>query len=369
MRRIPWLPAAMVSPGPGLPGKAARRFGRVAIGLIVAGGFVSPTSIARAQYVVGPALYTLPDARNNALGGAGVADISDPSTVWNNPANAGALRGVNILPFYGEILSSRSNEYNFSGIALNGGYPVYSRGSIGVSLGGELRYSRFSYPGDTREEVWALAGAADVQIAGNYHVALGGTWKSVSADHGESLTYFQGEEATAYDLGVRLSGDFETGEGWRFVPGLGYSRRNAGDGESQFSNGGPAPFELQPTRVYGLSFAAVSPTQLLFGNDVPVAAFQLNIDVEDIEGENSEGHLINALEVALWQVAFFRIGTAVPDDKTARARQSYTIGFGLGASLRHVRFRLDYSAVPLSISGVDDVDRDHKASILVSWVP
>ena len=91
---------------------------------------------AVAQYM--PAsLFIIPDARNYGMAGAAVADATDPTTVWHNPANAGLLSGINLLPFSGE-LGSRGDFY---GARFNGGYPVYHDSSITLSLGGELRYS------------------------------------------------------------------------------------------------------------------------------------------------------------------------------------------------------------------------------------
>ena len=65
-------------------------------------------------------------------------------------------------------------------------------------------------------------------------------------------------------------------------------------------------------------------------------------------------------------VFFIRLGAfAAPD----WASDYYTIGFGLGATLDHMRFRLDYSPVPLGTSSDRDIKRVHKGSVLVSWTP
>ena len=47
----------------------------------------------------------------------------------------------------------------------------------------------------------------------------------------------------------------------------------------------------------------------------------------------------------------------------------YRIAFGLGVSLRHFRLRLGYSPFPLAIAGRSTDDRNHNASLIVSWIP
>jgi len=317
------------------------------------------------------ALILIPDARNNGIGNAGVADITDPSTVWNNPANAALLRGVNLLPFYGEVRWPWGDSYY--GAALNGGHAVYQGSSVSVNIGGELRYSHLAYWNDSKVETWGLTGAADLQFARNYHVALGGTWKNSSGefiddDFGPfpSTANNITTEANAYDVGVRLGAEFMSAADWHFVPAIGYNRRNTGEVESTSTLFGTETYDLPTTSIYGLSFATASPPQTLFGNDVPVMKLVLNLDLEDPERDNIESVISTGLEAALWQVAFLRFGMLAPGVGDS---QVYTIGFGLGASLQHVRFRLDYSPVPLSVSGQEDIERDNKASILVSWVP
>ena len=76
--------------------------------------------------------------------------------------------------------------------------------------------------------------------------------------------------------------------------------------------------------------------------------------------------MYGGVEAAIAQVAFFRFGVRAPDDFDLRI---VTPGLGLGASLTNVRFRVDYSPYPLSVTKLEDFDREDKFSFLVSWVP
>jgi len=348
----------------------------LAVVWLAAGGFVS-TASSQAP------IHMFPDARNAGLGTAGVADNTDPSTIWNNPANAGALVGANLLGYRGEIVPSFSDIILWGG-AVSGGYPVYTGDGISVGLGGELRYTKLDYnnsgafgpgPGSWARTT-SLTFAASIQFLTHYDFAAGFTY----ADWTEELTsdssgFYPASSgsATRYDFGFRLGATFAAGS-WQLVPAIAFARRNTGDPATYDRYDDDEPIT---TDYIGISFAAQGPTQVIFGNEVPIVALLLNFDVRKTDENEPYGWdiwgvaatktaLYGGAEAAIAQVAFFRFGVRAPDDFDPRI---LTMGLGLGASLESVRFRVDYSPYPLSVTKLEDFDRENKFSFLVSWIP
>ena len=267
-------------------------------------------------------LRQVPDARSYALAAAGVADASDPGTIWHNPANAALLHGIYGVVSAGNITSDWPDRKLVAGQVSGAGH-VYRRNSLTVGLGGELRYEDHAGGGDYA----SAAIAADLMVWRGLHIACGGRYKAANSDPLWFYAY-GGESFTLYDLGGRVGFAGTAESGWLFDAALAYSAQNEGSPPAY------SAYFVTVMHTVGISAGVSSPTRAKFGAEVPDFSLRLNIDYANWQRRSSDGDVVRAVgvETAFSQIGFVRAGWSEGE---------FVAGLGLGAKIRRVRFRTD----------------------------
>jgi hypothetical protein len=298
-------------------------------------------------------LTLVPGARLNGLAGAGVADASDPGTVWISPANAGPLRGAYASAYGGEVYGFGDEEY--AGGFVSGGGRVYERPGFAVGLGGELRYQQLddldTFDDGERTRLGDYISAAvgtDLIFNDQLHISVGGAYKRVT----QNLPVVANPDL--YDIGIRAGVDTTWGSGWTLDMAFALSYRNQGEDYATYGSVKRSPPTVFTT---GLSLGVAGPTRTLFDTDVPLLSVRVNLDRLGKRSGVESSRIIGGGEVGLWQLVWLRVGWV----------EEPAFGVGLGAKLDHIRFRIDYARVEVDpYLDYPDTQRD-KISALMGW--
>lgn len=320
--------------------------------------------------------------RSFGMAATGGADASDPfNSVWN-PAVLGSQSGVLGYGFYGDVLSELSDEIDFAGLAVAGGWQFKLSSAVTAGLGGEVRYGRFNWGSTTyvdqfngplatfneQESYYALSLAGQVGLDNGLALALGGTFKPWSGDFADD----HNGKATAYDLGALASWAYTDDAGRVTTVAVGVSSLNNGRAITlPATNLLPAQqIDFPSTTNYAVSFRHESKLKPLLNTEVPVAEFTFNFDAEQPSKQNATGGATKSyrfgIEAGAMHIVFARIGWII-----LQSSDIIPIDAGLGLALPTdvAVFRVDFAVVPLERIGSEggaNVDkRDHKFGFLV----
>lgn len=333
-----------------------------------------------AAMIVGPAplfaqknglVLTYPHSvRSLGMGGAGVADDTEPACAFFNPANLATLHGVAGSFGYGQLAPDLADDLFWMNVGFGAGYSAPISDAVRFGAGVDVRYARLDY-GDVQitditgsiistansyEHDVSVALGTGLTFGDVLHIAVGGAMKPYK---GELAPTFYGDagssaDALAFDFGLRLAAYART-DIVSIIPSVGVSYLNAGgdiDSTNQFYSA-----ELPASIRAGFSIRAetMSLPELddMLDTTIPLLVLSLNADVEDPQtGSSSSTAYHVGGEVVFLQFLSVRVGYT--DDGGSKGDATY--GFGLGGRLWQLWGRLDFAHVPQPIF-LDDVSR------------
>lgn len=302
----------------------------------------------------GPVLSFAPGARSTAMGLSGVADPSDPTSTWFNPAAIAVRPSVFGNISYRGLVPDLANDVWFGSAAVGGSF-VRSGGPFAFAAG--LEYARLDYG----ESMATDPTGRPLGVHNSYETSIGLTagaaWTSrrVRVAAGFSikditLAYAPEEfvvdpmpttgNATAFDIGLIASTTIEATD-WRIEPGIGVAWINAG-GEIEFSGGADGTDPLPERLNYGLSVRITGPDVALGSTRAPMVTVVQNVDV--MANQLSEYHRLGfGIEAGVLEILWIRFGSIV--DKATDTSVT-TWGAGLGIPVSNMRIRFDYTSEP-----------------------
>jgi hypothetical protein len=311
-----------------------------------------------------PLLGFVANARAIGMGDVGVADNSDPSTIFYNPANVIAASRVYVLGaqqrfgFYDELKIRRANA-GFSR-ASNGGW----------TIGADVSYGKLSYGEsvltdtegnilatfDSYEDVAALA-AGLAFTTGAWEFRFGAGVKRWSANYGPPEVG-GGEpvkaDAMTFDAGATAVLHTRYGA-WNITPAIGVAMMDAGEEVDWGMFKDPLPTRLN----FGASVRVDSSPCNVFSAKVPLVSFVCQADgIDPTEGDFEWGI---GDEIAVAQILFLRTGVrryASTSNVTDHTYASW--GAGLGFPAGPLRARFDYGRQK------NAYEKDHM-DVLVEW--
>jgi len=290
------------------------------------------------------------------MGLTGVADGTDPTNVFYNPANVLSTTGIYFNGAYRSVPSPFTDDLWFASMNVGGGYRIPDETDF-YSFGIDVSGAQFDYgesiATDTegnplgefhsKENYISVAAGAAVSLATDYRLAAGVAVKRWWADYAPASTYSDGDpvelNATAFDLGTTFAIDFYSSD-WRITPAVGFAYLSEGkDFDTGNGNTDPLPAHVSA----GLSVQFEGPSTEISNTNVPVIAFTQNIDwTEWLHGDRTTFGI--GLEVAAYQIGFLRLGY-FSDDEMDWSQS--TFGLGIGIPSDWVQFRFDYARYPI----------------------
>lgn len=325
---------------------------------------------ANAQTILGEP----PGARIVALGYTGVADDSDPSSVFMNPANVSFVDRLYLSGDYQELFSGISTDIGVRGVTVSGGYG-FDHGSGSIGLGAQVRYSHLSFGEsieinpegaalgtyESTESMVAMALGVGVRTRAGPFLGVGGALKRVGVDYGpgDFILQSSGGEGDAWtsDVGARAGVRSRQDRPWRLEGAAGISLMNVG-GALELPG---RRLKLQKTTGVGASVAVDGPLRPLADEEVPIASFLLNVDF--YHPETGDDFVGVGFEAAAMQIIHARLGYVNSQGST-----NSVLNLGIGAGMTTARFmvRLDYGLVPFEVFGTSaDYDSDNKFSLTI----
>lgn len=326
----------------------------VLVGLAVAICAVQGTPCWSAQEA-GAVLLQYPiHVRTVSMGETGVADASDPSTIYYNPANVVAPGRAYITAsrmdwpddwFVGDIWMGRANA----------GYSWRTRGGS-LRWGADLTLGKLDYGEDivtdiygnvlgsahSFEKVASLALGVGCIVGERFDLSFGVAAKRwwahfASADFTQDIATVE-PDAYAFDAGVTAAMR-TTVTGWSVDPSLGVAIVDMGpdfevvEGETK----DPLPRRFN----FGAGVHIASPAHRLGSAEVPLVTLSCNVDgMEPRFGDFEWGM---GSELAIAQILFLRSGAHITHhEKDDPVRSGF--GAGIGVPLGHVRARFDYAS-------------------------
>jgi hypothetical protein len=315
---------------------------------------VVPTTV-RAQAETGaPALLFPRGVRGNAMGYSGVADRSDPSSIYFNPANVTAHEGVWATGSREKLVPGLADDVWFGHLNIGGGYSVGS--DPPVRLGLNVTLARLSYGSsiattpqgtplgeyESHEDVFGVtAGAAGV-MGERVHWAMGAAVRRFSAEYAPSEVTVEGTstEGSSWitDVGAVLSTIVEASD-WRVRPAVGVAGINMGS-DVEFDDREQAD-PLPSWFNYGVSVRVDGPDVVLGSNEIPAVSGVLNLDGN--HGLNDQRpHWGFGYELVLMEILFARWGRRT-DDRDHTPFDTW--GVALGVPVGPLRARFEYASV------------------------
>lgn len=291
----------------------------------------------------------------------GTADDT-PGNSFYNPANLATVRGVHYTAAYGDLYKIISDSWAL-GNSINVGFQDVLGGSTPVGLGAELRYSRYDFGRsvftnslgqrigtyNTAEDALGLSVAGCVRLSEKYTIAVGAGAKRFSADYGRlnlsSSTILAPKGSGLFlDAGLRTAMLFTTQSGFTLEPAFGFSYVNSG---SDVELNGLGTVRIPEIINYGLSLRVETPSEQsvteFLDAEVPLAAFTVNIDVNDPRETKGTTMYGIGVEVAVIQMFFLRVGYM---DAENWFQGETTFGAGIGATEGRLQGRLEFARVP-----------------------
>jgi hypothetical protein len=318
-----------------------------------------------------PLLGESVDARTISMGDVGVADNSDPSTIFFNPANVVAGPRLYVL----------GSQQRFEGDFFNADDIWVRRARAGFSwardpkswkFGGDVTYSRFDFGNvvatntagnvlvnsHSYEEAMAIALGLAFS-PGSYNIRFGAgvkEWRAhyPSAEVTQTNTSFEANAFT-FDAGAAITHNGRFGA-WNVTPSLGVAMMDAGQ-DVDFGLGSPDPL---PTRFnYGASVRLESSPAKILNSPVPMVSVVCVLDgVSPLHGDFEWGA---GDEIAFAQMLFLRSGVHSYSPNGSGTSTNATWGAGIGIPAGPLRARFDYGRL------TNGYEKD-RMSVLVEWL-
>jgi hypothetical protein len=287
------------------------------------------------------------------MGHTGVADNSDPSTIYFNPANAvGGSRAYGIASkmewpddwFADDLWMGRAQA----------GYAWRGSGDGALSWGADFTLGKFSYgesmatlPDGTPlgtfeswEKVASLAIGVGIPLGDRYEVRVGAAGKRWWAQYAPAgfTQDIVVESFDAYALDAGVTGVLNATVGdWTVNPALAVAMIDAGPDIEAFE-GDTDPL---PRRVnFGAGVYVESPARRVWNADVPILTVSVNVDGTDQRYGDFEWGI--GTEVAVGQILFLRTGAHMTEESGDDVTQSGW-GVGVGLPVSSLRLRFDYT--------------------------
>jgi hypothetical protein len=320
----------------------------ITLGVTATKAFALNTAAVLLTYPVHPRVI--------GMGETGVADNSDPTTVFYNPANVVAnpkvyLRGARETfeeDFLSDLWVGR----------FSGGVSWQTGGKNPLRFGADVTFGRFDYgtvtvtddvPGATPmefsmfEDVLSLALGVGF-TSGPWDFRVGTSvkrwWAKFPPAQFTQDNIDENPDAMAFDAGV-VAAWHQTVAGWNVVPALGVSAIDMGS-DVEVVEGEADPL---PTRfIFGPSVRIESPSQKLGSAMVPMIAVVCNADgmQPKEQGFRNDFEWGIGSELAIAQIFFLRAGS-----HTYKYDDEYVSfggwSVGLGMPIGPVRARFDYA--------------------------
>lgn len=329
---------------------------------------------ARAGAVVStaaPLLTNSTDARSVSMGDVGVADNSDPSTIFFNPANVVAAPRLYVL---GSEQRFESDFFSRNDLWIRRARAGFSwaRDPKSWKFGADVTYSRLNYGTSTvidaigqvvrtpnsYEEAMAIALGLAFS-PGNYNIRFGAgakEWKAHLAPAEVTQDNIAVEaDAFTFDAGVAVTHNGRFGA-WNVTPSIGVAMMDIGQ-DVDFGVGSPDPL---PTRVnFGGSLRLESSPEKILGASVPMVSVACELDgVSPLHDDFEWGA---GDEIAFAQMLFLRSGVHGYSSSGNGPSTNATWGAGIGIPAGPLRARFDYGRL------TNGYEKD-RMSVLVEWI-
>lgn len=306
---------------------------------------------AAGAWAFGDATFLLTNSANAralAMGDVGVADNTDPSTIFYNPANV-----ISASRVYALAAQQRFDGYDDVWLRrANAGFSWHAGEGSPLSVGTDLSYGKLNLGEavvtDTAgtilgtfnayQDVVALTTGIGITV-GSCEFRFGAGVKRWVAVYGPSD--FSGEpsveaNATTFDAGVTVALHERYGA-WNITPAIAAAMIDAGQDIDWGFQKDPLP-----TRVnFGASVRVESSPCNVFSAKVPLVAFVCQADgVDPTEGDLEWGI---GNEIAVAQILFLRTGVRRYHSTSSSSDPTYaSFGAGLGFPAGPLRARFDY---------------------------
>lgn len=303
----------------------------------------------------GAILLTTPaNARIISMGGVGVADNSDPSTIFFNPANT-----CGIVRVYGLVAQQRySGEFaddlwlRKANTGFSAQLGVRSPFSVGVDIG----YSRLNYGESiltdtegnvldtltTYEDVVSLASGIAARAGDTFEFRFGAAAKIWRAHFDQEFS------ATSFDAGFAIDIHERYGA-WNITPTFAASVLDMGQDIQVHEDTDPLP-----TRVnFGAAIRVESAPCEILSARVPLLAVVCQAEGIKAVDNDYDGHEWGiGNEIAIAQILFLRNGVRrYVNSDSSPTYASWGVGAGIPAG--PLRLRVDYARQS------NEFDRDH----------
>lgn len=288
-------------------------------------------------------LYEPVSARPTSMGFSGVADNTDPSCIYFNPANVIA-RTRAYLAIYGYNYDEEGSDDPFVRRIDGGGswkYHGTGRWSAGMDMvWGTYRIGEFQHT-LLQVHMLSLTAGAGLAKVGPFDMRFGATAKRLSGTvpvFSDSTTWVPGDvNGWLYDAG--LACDLRTyGDGWTITPQFGLSAIDLG---SRIDVSGGSPEGTRTRYATGANIRVANRSRQVKTARVPSVEWITHVDAEKFDG----GHFLWALgtELAVAQTVFARGGVELFDGDALSRNDYWSWGAGVQLLGSAGGLRIDYA--------------------------
>ncbi|UCH84214.1 MAG: hypothetical protein JSW50_00565 [Candidatus Latescibacterota bacterium] len=287
--------------------------------------------------------------RNAAMGGAGVADDTDPINVSYNPANLALMRGGMLQGSY----TKWPFDIRFLDVGIYGGTEYSGYEAYQSNIAGSIRYAKFSLDSESDlpvilpdstgrqagEEDWFIpATFALAMIRDQTYFAGGVTFKLVNTGFVDETIQF-----TTWDFGLAGGTSVYAREPYIFKLKGGVSWSNHGGSIEYGDFKGEPPAEFRA----GLAFKFE-----LIDADFSMGRSLITIDVNTdfLDSQQASGYLVGA-ELGVVETAYLRIGQR---DQVFLSG-GFAFGFGFQLKIKRFKLRADYAQIPAPLDQKADM--------------
>lgn len=324
---------------------------RIAAAIVLAALSIAGPARATEPFVhVGRIYSTSPleaprSARNQAMGGAGVADPYDPATTLYNPANLAAVEGY--ATFYNRHDLDRIVDIKVH----DAGFVVAKAWGNGMRSAVGVRHVDQSFEMPVYRTVFLPEGTAynandraiAVTVAGSTpffgaNLALGMTVERALVD-----VQHDDVESWAFDVGLRVDlPGVENARGDRFDPRVGVSVLNAGDGfdVGTLHQDSPRQVRVGVGATYSSGMIVTTP---LSRRGLRMVTVTVDLDAIPEDASNDAFTAAAGAELGLAQTLFLRIGNA---GQIAEQGAGTTYGAGIAITLATLVAHADVAVCP-----------------------
>lgn len=301
-----------------------------------------------------PALEYPLGARSAAMGYSGVADRSDPSNLFFNPANVTAVEGVWSTGAYELLAPGFAGDVHAGNLTAGGGYTVGNDHPLRLAIG--ITLARISFgtsiataPDGTplgefeyKEDIFGATAGVAGTMGERLEWALGLALKRWKGDYAPAGATILGEAVEPskwmVDAGAVVSTRVEASD-WSVHPALAVAAVNMGSDIEleQFSTTDPLPTWFN----YGISVRVDGPAVELGSNHLPVVSVTLNADGN--HGLNDQRPRWGfGYEATFMEIVSARWGRRT-DDSFRQEHETWGLAVGLPAG--PVRARFEYTSL------------------------